>query len=374
MDAYDQIKDILVHTARLGLAERGQDVQSYIRRALKKIRSSDEELASRLGALLSEQSPSRGVTRDAGPSLLPVDSDSRLALLRREFPVELEVDPILPVDAGSHLHQIVSERQKLPELLSSGLTPTRSVLFSGPPGVGKTMSARWIAHTLQLPLLTLDLATVMSSFLGKTGSNIRSVLDYAKGVECVLLLDELDAIAKKRDDQGDVGELKRLVTVLLQEIDHWPSSSLLVAATNHADLLDPAIWRRFDDVIFFTLPDRHLRTRMIELAFGRDVSSIEGLLPILTELWDGQSNSDILRTVNWVRRRAALGDIQLQEALLESTGRHFKALPAPERKKAATRLAKLNIADRKISAATGVSRDTLRKYRASSAFTVTSPD
>src|SRR3546814_11768541 len=81
------------------------------------------------------------------------------------------------------------------------------------------MSARWLAHLLNRPLITLDLATVMSSYLGKTGSNIRAVLDYAKSIESVLLLDEFDSIAKRRDDEGDVGELKRLVTVLLQEVD-----------------------------------------------------------------------------------------------------------------------------------------------------------
>ena len=94
----------------------------------------------------------------------------------------------------------------------------------------------------------------MSSYLGRTGSNIRHVLDYAKGVDGVLLLDELDAIAKRRDDATDVGELKRLVTVLLQEIDDWPSSGLLIAATNHPGLLDPAVWRRFELRVSFPMP------------------------------------------------------------------------------------------------------------------------
>src|SRR5665213_3572636 len=123
-----------------------------------------------------------------------------------------------------------------------------------PPGVGKTLAARWIARELHRPLLTLDLSAVMSSFLGRTGANVRHVLDYAKGVDCVLLLDELDSIAKRRDDASDVGELKRLVTVLLQEIDDWPSTGLLIAATNHSDLLDPAVWRRFEMRVNFPMP------------------------------------------------------------------------------------------------------------------------
>ena len=107
-------------------------------------------------------------------------------------------------------------------------------------------------------MLTLDLATVMSSYLGKTGNNIKAVLNYASSFPCVLLLDEFDAIAKKRDDETDVGELKRLVTVLLQSIDDWPVSSILIAATNHGDLLDPAIWRRFDSIVEFDYPDAEL--------------------------------------------------------------------------------------------------------------------
>lgn len=130
------------------------------------------------------------------------------------------------------------------------------MVFTGPPGVGKTLAARWLAVQLHRPLLILDLASVMSSFLGRTGSNLRNVMDYAKSVECVLLLDEFDAIAKRRDDNGEIGELKRLVTVLLQEIDDWPVGGLLVAATNHGSLLDPAAWRRFEVQIDFPLPNR----------------------------------------------------------------------------------------------------------------------
>ena len=222
-----------------------------------------------------------------------------------------------------------------------------------------------MARRLDLPLLTLDLATVMSSFLGKTGSNIRAVLDYAKDVDCVLLLDELDAIAKKRDDDGDVGELKRLVTVLLQEIDQWPAKNLLVAATNHAELLDPAVWRRFDDIVSFPLPDHDLRLQTLVAAFGNDSPALGAVLHSLVELWDGQSNSDIIRTVNWVRRRAAVGEESLEEALLEVIKRDFRQLSASARKSAASKLALLNISDRKISAVTGVSRDTLRKHRRS---------
>ena len=99
------------------------------------------------------------------------------------------------------------------------MDPTRSALFTGPPGVGKTLAAKWMARELGQPLAILDLSAVMSSFLGRTGSNVRAVLDFARDRRCILLLDEFDAVAKRRDDTSEIGELKRLVTVLLQEID-----------------------------------------------------------------------------------------------------------------------------------------------------------
>lgn len=362
-DESDIKGEFIVHLARLGIAGKPSDVQAYVRRIAKKLGKADAALTDSLTSLLSSQPIAPNAMRDATAGFVPIDSDSRLALLRQEFPISLDVDPILDVGIAEQLEQVIAERQNLSSLEKAGLSPTRTVLFSGPPGVGKTMSARWIAKQLKRPLLTLDLATVMSSFLGKTGANIRLVLDYAKSIDCVLLLDEFDAIAKKRDDDGDVGELKRLVTVLLQEIDDWPSRSLLVAATNHAELLDPAVWRRFDDVVIFSLPDCQARAQVINVAFDQDARAIQPLLNTLADLWEGKSSSDITRLARWIRRRTIVGKVPMEEALLETIGRDLKLAPASDRKKLLPLLAGLDIADRRISAATGISRDTLRKYR-----------
>src|SRR5690606_22434288 len=223
---------------------------------------------------------------------------SRLQLLKLEKGM-LSHDLILSEELQVQLNQVVSERKNSSALLKHGLLPSKSILFTGTPGVGKTMAVKWLAIQLGKPLLILDLTAVMSSFLGRTGNNIRFVLDYAKNTDCVLLLDEVDAIAKRRDDSGEIGELKRLVTVLLQEIDDWPSSGLLIAATNHSGLLDPAIWRRFEVILEFELP----KSNEIEMLVGTLLKSFEfenyklwG--KVFSYAFAGKSFSDIERLIN----------------------------------------------------------------------------
>ncbi len=168
----------LVNLSRLAMGSRKQDVELFVRRLSRRIRKNKPTVADQLDAILLEGSTGDEQLRRANP--VPLDADSRLQLAKPEFPIELQVDPIWSESVARRLEQVVAERQKESFLASQGLQPTRSILLTGAPGVGKSLAAKWIAMQLKRPLLTLDLSAVMSSYLGRTGANVRQVLDHAK--------------------------------------------------------------------------------------------------------------------------------------------------------------------------------------------------
>ncbi len=356
-DYNKKIADKLVHLSRLALSGRRQDILLYIRRLASTLRDHPEAaaLSSMLREMPSQSSPLRGDL-----SAIPVDRDSRLQLVRSEYPVILPAEPVWQLEIKSALEQVVLERRNDENLLREGLAPTRSVIFTGMPGVGKSLAARWLAREMKRPLLTLDLSAVMSSFLGRTGANVRYVLDYAKETPCVLLLDEFDAIAKRRDDSVEVGELKRLVTVLLQEIDDWPSTGLLIAATNHPMLLDPAVWRRFEMNISFPMPDRSSIAKLIGLRMPEEIKKTDWP-SVFVALMSGKSFSDIERTLNSARRESIVNKWPLEQSFERIARDHVKDLKVADRISVAKGLVGCGLSQRRVHELTGVSRDTLRK-------------
>lgn len=360
MASKDINTDELVQIARLALTGRPQDVQLYIRRLVKRYQGAHPALAAELTKLLQESPTQQSPLRRQAAAPVPVDSESRLQLLRVETAPTIDVEPIWDAGVQRALAQVIFERQHDKELVKQGLAPTRSVIFTGPPGVGKTLAARWLARELKRPLMTLDLSAVMSSFLGRTGANVRHVLDYAKGVDGVLLLDELDAIAKRRDDATDVGELKRLVTVLLQEIDDWPPTGLLIAATNHSDLLDPAVWRRFEMRVDFPMPAEEAVRRAIDVFLGK-TQAAPAWKDVLAVALKGLSYSDIEREVMLARRGAVVQKEPLENALSRLVQNRMEPLPRKERGQIALWLTEAGISQRQVHELTGVSRDTIRK-------------
>jgi SpoVK/Ycf46/Vps4 family AAA+-type ATPase len=366
MDDIKTLTHDLTQLARLALQGQQRDAHVFVRRLAKRYSALQPELAQQLSSLVREApqaAAAPALLRKAASETVPVDLDSRLSLARVEDPVHLEFMPAWTARLAEPLHQLVFERQKEAALLKENLSPTRTALFTGPPGVGKTLAARWIAEQLHRPLITLDLSAVMSSYLGRTGNNVRNVVDYAKSVSCVFFLDEFDAIAKRRDDAVEVGELKRLVTVLLQEIDNWPTSGLLLAATNHEDLLDPAVWRRFETIIEFGMPEADDVRRTVRI-YLEESKLPEQWLKILGRAFVGFSYGDIERAIKRARRQAVIQDEPLEARLRFAVAERARALKRAERQALALDLTKLGVSQREAHEWTGVSRDTIRKHEA----------
>lgn len=359
-----------VQLVRLALSEQTEDVRLFVARLVRKYRSVKPDLAEQLNLYLrskparSGSSPMRKVNRPPIPDqALPIDDESRLSLLKVFKDKPNTVKPLLSTELEETLSQLIQERRQSERLTSLGLRPTRSAIFLGPPGVGKTLTARWLAAQLEVPFYVLDLTAVMSSLLGKTGANLRSALDFAKQIPCVLLLDEIDAIAKRRSDDSDIGELKRLVTVMLQEVDEWPATGLLLAATNHPELIDPALWRRFDLVIKFNLPEISAIKEAIKQFLGPDFPVFGRWIDILSLTFNGESFSDIERAIQRFRRALALGTASDADLIEEFIKSRALTLERQSRIELAVLLAKqTRLSQHAISDITGVSRDTIRKY------------
>jgi KaiC/GvpD/RAD55 family RecA-like ATPase len=287
--------------------------------AIRSARRNSPELAANLDAILSSRRFSARATRSLTIEPSPIDRESSAPLLKIETPVNAP-RPIFRADLQSQVDRFLNERRQSDRLLGEGFLPPRSILITGPPGTGKTMFAKWLAGDLKLNFATLDLATSISSYLGKTGMNLRRALDYARATPCLLLLDEFDAVAKRRDDPSEVGELKRIVNVLLKELEDWPAHSLLVAATNHPDLLDSAIARRFDRLFATEVPAQAERLSILTNSLARFGSEVKHeILAVVAEMLDGRSGSDVHSVGTAAVRRRIVEEERMETALASET-------------------------------------------------------
>lgn len=171
---------------------------------------------------------------------------------------------VLPDGLKKRIQRIIREYHQQDKLKRHGLSNRRKILLSGPPGTGKTMTARVLAHEIRLPLHTIQVDKLVTKFMGETSAKLRQIFDLIRNETGVYLFDEFDAIGGDRSLDNDVGEMRRVLNALLQFIELDTSDSLIIGATNKPELLDRALFRRFDDVLIYHLPDQQARQQLIE--------------------------------------------------------------------------------------------------------------
>lgn len=271
-------------------------------------------LARELDALLNAASPGRvpGASTPLTLRPLPKARDDR-PLLRVIKPDHALPDLVLGEQLRSSLDDIIRETRSASLLAAYALQPRQRLLFVGPPGTGKSASAHAIASELSLPIAVANLAAITSSYLGDTARNLEAIIGFAEAQPCLLLLDEFDTLAKERGDRDDHGELKRVVATVLQLLEDFRGESVLIATSNHAQLLDEAVWRRFDDVLAFDLPSEMQVRTLLELK----LRAAQHRLPVakLASSLADTAQADIERICYAAIRRMVLaGDHLLDES------------------------------------------------------------
>lgn len=185
-------------------------------------------------------------------------------LLQATYPDLRLSDMVLEKEIEDRLNKIIKEQRQIAKIRSHGLSPRKKLLLVGPPGTGKTMSASVLAGELRLPLLVVRLEALITKFMGETAAKLRVVFDAIAQTRGVYLFDEFDSIGSHRGQLNDVGEIRRILNSFLQMIEQDDSDSIILAATNHPDILDYALFRRFDDVVEYSLPDIPLITELLK--------------------------------------------------------------------------------------------------------------
>lgn len=241
--------DLLVSLVRASAAGDRSTVTSTVEAIVAEERSRSHHIfADRLQKAL-QSVPVATSTQAPRPQ-----SSGRDFIIESEPRISLD-SLILSLPAERLSRQLIEEQTRADLLRAQGLQPRHRVLLSGPPGNGKTSLAEAIAGAIALPLLTVRYDSLVGAYLGETNARLSRLFEYVRTMPCVLLFDEFDAIGKERGDVHETGEIKRVVSFLLMQIDQLPSYVIVVAATNHAELLDRAVWRRFQLRIEMPPPD-----------------------------------------------------------------------------------------------------------------------
>ena len=252
-----------------------------------------------------EQSERAGENSGYGIEI-PTDGENGFRLLHIDTHYHNFDDLVVTSETREKLMNIVLENKSAKRLLASGFRPENKILLFGPPGTGKTLSARVLSSEIGYPFAYVHFDSIVSSLLGQTATNLRKIFDFIDAGKFVVLFDEFDIVGKKRDDPHEHGEIKRVVNNFMQMMDRYDGASIILAATNHQHLLDKAVWRRFDDAIYFDLPD-DLRRRQLFTKYLRVIRREAGVNPDkLAEVTSGYSAADIAQTCERALKKSIL--------------------------------------------------------------------
>ncbi|GLB59181.1 AAA family ATPase [Cytobacillus sp. NCCP-133] len=266
-------------------------------------------LADQLQKIIeAEMNISRTFRKFSDMVSLPKD-DNEIPLIDIRKPQKYLDDIILSQQNEEMINEIIEEFWRSELLKSYNLKPKTKILFCGPPGCGKSLCAEALAGELGLNLIYNRFDSIISSYLGDTSTNLRKVFDFVAKDTWVMLFDEFDAIGKSRNDSNEHGELKRVVNSFLQIIDNYDGNSLIIACTNHEDVLDKAIWRRFDEVIYFGKPNKEDISKLIRKKTASFSLGNLDTKKIVDEM-DGFSHAEIERACHDAIKYCLLHDIQ----------------------------------------------------------------
>lgn len=263
---------------------------------------------------LTEVAPSKitqsrlplGVEALSRNTQVPVDRETAAPLAEVLFPSAIRRDaPIFDQTVTRAIRTIIEEWENVDALSSVDIEPAKTCLIYGAPGTGKTRLALWIAAQLDLPIVTARIDGLVSSFLGTTARNIGNLFGFANRHRCILLLDEFDSLAKLRDDPQEVGEIKRVVNALLQNLDGRRDIGLTIGITNHPRLLDPAVWRRFE--VQLQIPKPNFEVRMaIARQFMPPIQAPEINLRMIAWFTEGATGAEIEGLVRTYKKSVAV--------------------------------------------------------------------
>jgi hypothetical protein len=267
--------------------------------------SGDVSSANKLRKLLSETDNQLYPVNLSTTRAIPVDTETRFPLLEKVNVKTKEQPMVLSDEQWSIVNEFLSVSKSFSQMEEHNLGNSLTMIMYGPPGTGKNRLARYIASDLGYELYIARLDGLISSYLGSTSKNIRALFDFAAKTPCILFLDEFDAIAKLRGDNQEMGELKRVVNSFIQNLDSLGGHSIVLAATNHPELLDVAIWRRFSYRVPLSFPDSLMREKLWK-AFLHPLEFNQKEIELLVDLSDGFSGSDIQEVCIRLNRRKVI--------------------------------------------------------------------